>query len=118
MKIIQGQTAFIKITGEEVFVLQVAPTSNETFMLTGVNKDEAAKTGFGAEVGIVRHASAGDFGVKHEIICLFLEELETLEERVEREYISRQRVNQTVSSLNPPAAGLAKTIDLPTPRIN
>lgn len=76
----EGQTAYIKTTGEEVFVLAVQ--ENKRALPEG--------SSLSGQIAVVRRPVAGENGCFHNIDSFCIEELETKESRMER-HLSNQR---------------------------
>jgi len=68
-----GQTAFIKVTQEPVFVLEIRE-ANSTQKYPGLS----------GKIAVVRRPTAGEMGVRHEVEFFTVEEVETLEESQNR----------------------------------
>lgn len=64
-----GQQAFLKVTQEPVFVLELRE-ANSTQRYPGLS----------GKIAVVRRPTAGEMGVRHDIEFFTIEELETVEE--------------------------------------
>lgn len=80
----EGQTAFIKTTGEEVFVLGVG--SNPKSLPDGST--------LSGNVATVRRPVAGENGCYHLMEMFMVEELENSEERMQRHLANQRQFTQ------------------------
>ena len=92
-----GNTAFVKTTNEEVFILgisgNVAPFQGPENVLAEIGP-------FSGTTIIVRRPKLGQDGLTHTVDFFLAEELETLEDRVRREKDTNDRVRTTLNSLD------------------